>query len=93
MFSGGQRVDVVATGALTNIAVLFIMYPEVLSMVEVTIMGGALGLGNTGAVMEFNIQVTPSGSVVKFCCTIVGPLCPYGYFACSVSQVTLYFGT
>lgn len=39
-----------ATAALTNVALLLVMYPEVVEMLEqVVIMGGCLGLGNTGA--------------------------------------------
>ncbi len=45
-----------ATGALTNIALLLILYPEIIPMVDITLMGGAMGMGNTGPVQEFNIQ-------------------------------------
>ena len=37
----------VCTGSLTNAAMLVTLYPEVLPMVDVTIMGGAMGEGNT----------------------------------------------
>jgi inosine-uridine nucleoside N-ribohydrolase len=50
----------VCTGALTNVALLVLMYPEVVPMVAITIMGGAMGIGNTGPVAEFNIQVKSS---------------------------------
>ena len=53
----GQLVDLVCTGALTNAALLVLMYPEVVPMVAITLMGGAMGIGNTGPVAEFNIQV------------------------------------
>lgn len=39
------RVALVATGALTNVAVLLIMFPEVASMVDVYFMGGEWGWG------------------------------------------------
>lgn len=52
----GERVALVATGALTNVALLLILYPEVTAMVDITLMGGAMGMGNTGPVQEFNIQ-------------------------------------
>lgn len=54
------------TGALTNVALLFLLYPEVVPLVEVVLMGGALGLGNTGPVQEFNIQVDPEAAKVVF---------------------------
>ena len=52
-----QKVRVLCTGALTNVALLVSLYPEVIPRVEIVLMGGAMGLGNTGPVMEFNIQV------------------------------------
>ena len=52
-----QRVRVICTAALTNIALLVILYPEVLDRLEVVLMGGCMGTGNTGPVQEFNIQV------------------------------------
>lgn len=56
----------VATGALTNVALLLAVYPEVVPMVEVVIMGGCLGIGNTGPVVEFNIQTDPEAAHVVF---------------------------
>uniref|UniRef100_A0A061SMB8 Purine nucleosidase n=2 Tax=Tetraselmis sp. GSL018 TaxID=582737 RepID=A0A061SMB8_9CHLO len=35
-------------------------------MAEVVIMGGAMGLGNTGPVMEFNIQTDPEAAAIVF---------------------------
>uniref|UniRef100_A0A383V2J0 Inosine/uridine-preferring nucleoside hydrolase domain-containing protein n=1 Tax=Tetradesmus obliquus TaxID=3088 RepID=A0A383V2J0_TETOB len=61
-----QRVQLVCTGALTNAALLLLLYPEVAGMIEITIMGGALGVGNTGPVQEFNIQVDPEAARVVF---------------------------
>ena len=55
-----QRVRVICTGALTNVAMLVSLYPEVIVRLEVVLMGGAMGVGNTGPVMEFNIQACPS---------------------------------
>ena len=52
-----QKVRVICTGALTNVALLVSLYPEVIPRIEVVLMGGAIGVGNTGPVMEFNIQV------------------------------------
>jgi inosine-uridine nucleoside N-ribohydrolase len=39
-----QRVQLVCTGALTNAAMLLLLYPEVEGMIDITIMGGALGV-------------------------------------------------
>jgi inosine-uridine nucleoside N-ribohydrolase len=38
------RVQLVCTGALTNAAMLLLLYPEVQEMIDITIMGGALGV-------------------------------------------------
>jgi len=40
-----EKVQLVAIGALTNIALLLILYPEVAPMIDITIMGGCLGIG------------------------------------------------
>lgn len=61
-----QKIVLMATGALTNVALLIILYPEITEMIEIVIMGGALGLGNTGAVVEFNIQTDPEAAHVVF---------------------------
>ncbi|KAI3436772.1 hypothetical protein D9Q98_006184 [Chlorella vulgaris] len=63
---GEQRVQLIATAALTNVALLLTLFPEVIDMIEVTIMGGCLGLGNTGPVMEFNIQTDPEAARMVF---------------------------
>lgn len=55
----GERVVLVCTGALTNAALLLAVYPELVEVVEVVFMGGALGQGNTGPVQEFNIMIDP----------------------------------
>ena len=58
---GEPPVQLICTGALTNAALLIALYPEVVEQgrAQVTIMGGALGIGNTGPVQEFNIQTDP----------------------------------
>ena len=64
----GQRVKLVATGALTNVALLLTLYPELVEddVLEVVFMGGAIGLGNTGPVAEFNMQIDPEAAKVVF---------------------------
>lgn len=63
----GQPVQLVCTGALTNAALLVLLYPEVVPMIAVTIMGGCMGVGNTGPVSEFNIQVLFCPMVLAIC--------------------------
>ena len=61
-----DKPTLVATGALTNVALLFSVYPEVIDRLsELVIMGGAYqGLGNTGPTAEFNIQCDPEAHIV-----------------------------
>ena len=52
-----EPLALVCTGALTNAALLVTLFPEIVPKIEVVLMGGCLGTGNTGSVAEFNIQV------------------------------------
>ena len=45
---------------------MFKVFPEVISMVEVVLMGGSMGTGNTGPVAEFNIQCDPEAAHIVF---------------------------
>jgi inosine-uridine nucleoside N-ribohydrolase len=54
------EVMLVATGSMTNIAILVSLFPEVVDWLKgVVIMGGAVSVGNVTPVAEFNIWVTP----------------------------------
>ncbi len=60
-------VTLVATGPLTNVALLFARHPQVAAALErVVIMGGAIGLGNTTPAAEFNIWVDPEAAARVF---------------------------
>jgi inosine-uridine nucleoside N-ribohydrolase len=51
----------VATGSMTNIAILVSLFPEVIEWLKgVVIMGGAVSVGNVTPVAEFNIWVSIS---------------------------------
>jgi hypothetical protein len=39
-------VQLIATGALSNVAMLLLLYPEVKPLIEITIMGGAMGVSS-----------------------------------------------
>jgi purine nucleosidase len=58
------KMKLVATGALTNVALFCSVYPELAKTVELTFMGGALGKGNTGPTAEFNIQCDPEAAAI-----------------------------
>ena len=44
-----DKVTLIATGSLTNVALLLTVYPEVrANLSQIVLMGGCLGIGNTG---------------------------------------------
>ena len=52
----GDKVTVVSSGPMTNIALFVSVYPNLLNAVEEFVfMGGAVGMGNRSAVAEYNI--------------------------------------
>ena len=58
-----EPVTLVATGPLTNVALLMARYPEVESQLErIVLMGGAIGEGNTTPSAEFNIWADPEAA-------------------------------
>ncbi len=62
-----RKVKLLATGRLTNVALLLSMYPEAMGNIdEIIIMGGALRGGNTHPVAEFNIQGDPEAAQIIF---------------------------
>lgn len=62
----GDRIWLVCTGSLTNVALLLSLYPSLKSCIQISLMGGALGIGNTGSVAEFNIQNDPEAAKIVF---------------------------
>lgn len=62
-----QPVTVVATGPLTNIALLLTSHPELNAKISrIVIMGGAAMLGNWTPAAEFNIYVDPEAAEIVF---------------------------
>jgi uridine nucleosidase len=61
-------VTLVATGALTNIALLLRNYEKTMKkhIKEIVIMGGAIGVGNRSPVAEFNILCDPEAAKIVF---------------------------
>lgn len=58
--SFGKPITILATGPLTNIALLLFNYPDVKKYIEkIVFMGGSMCLGNTGVLSEFNIHADP----------------------------------
>ncbi len=63
----GQPVTLVATGPLTNIALLLRAAPSLRDRIAaISLMGGSLGEGNTTAAAEFNIWADPEAAAIVF---------------------------
>ena len=62
-----EAVTLVAVGPLTNVALLFRMYPEVLTHLDrLVLMGGSDDRGNMTPYAEFNIYVDPEAAQIVF---------------------------
>ena len=62
-------ITLVPTGPLTNIAAAMRREPAIISKIKaISLMGGAIGLGNTTPAAEFNIWVDPEAAAIVFGC-------------------------
>lgn len=62
-------ITLVPTGPLTNIAIAMRREPAIVPKIKaISLMGGAIGLGNTTPSAEFNILVDPEAAAVVFDC-------------------------
>ncbi|WP_156290634.1 ribonucleoside hydrolase RihC [Oceanobacillus salinisoli] len=62
-----EKVTLVAVGALTNVALLLMEYPELKRKIkELVIMGGSLSSGNVTSAAEFNIYADPHAAKIVF---------------------------
>lgn len=67
LISSEEKITLVPIGPLTNIALLFKVYPEVKEKVdEIVLMGGAIHGGNTTPTAEFNIWMDPEAAKIVF---------------------------
>jgi pyrimidine-specific ribonucleoside hydrolase/ribosylpyrimidine nucleosidase len=63
----GEKVTLVPTGPLTNIALLLRVFPEVSERIEeIVLMGGAASGGNVTETAEFNIYEDPEAAAIVF---------------------------
>ena len=59
----GAAVTLIATGPLTNVALLLARYPELAERLgRIVVMGGAIGLGNVTPAAEFNVWIDPEAA-------------------------------
>ena len=65
--SAGQKVYLIATACLTNIAILVQQFPDLGEYIEaVSFLGGAIGIGNTQPEAEFNAFCDPEAASIVF---------------------------
>lgn len=65
--NSSEKITLVATGPLTNIATLLVSHPEVKEKIEmISLMGGACFGGNITPAAEFNIYVDPEAADIVF---------------------------
>jgi len=70
-------ITLVPTGPLTNIATAIRREPAILPKIKaVSLMGGAIGLGNTTPAAEFNIYADPEAAAIVFGCGRPITMCP-----------------
>jgi inosine-uridine nucleoside N-ribohydrolase len=70
-------ITIVPTGPLTNIAVAIRREPAILPKIQaISLMGGAIGLGNTTPAAEFNIHTDPEAATIVFSCGRPITMCP-----------------
>ena len=62
-----EKISIIATGPLTNIAKIMLAYPRFKDKIEkISIMGGAIHMGNRTATTEFNIIADPEAAQIVF---------------------------
>lgn len=67
----------VPTGPMTNIAMAIRREPAILPFIKgISLMGGAIGVGNVTSAAEFNIYADPHAAVIVFGCGRPITMCP-----------------
>src|SRR5207237_1718172 len=62
-------ITLVPTGPLTNIAAAIRQQPSIVPKIKaISLMGGAMGLGNVTPAAEFNIHTDPEAAAIVFSC-------------------------
>lgn len=66
-----EPITLVPIATLTNLALLFAMYPEVKGNIrEIVMMGGSASRGNKGVMSEFNVATDPEAAQMVFRCGV-----------------------
>lgn len=74
-----QKVTLIATGAMTNVALLLRTHPEITPMLEaIVLMGGGFSRGNTRPLVEFNMETDPEAASIVFNAGLGHHTAPFG---------------
>lgn len=77
LLSSEGDITLVPTGPLTNIAMAIRREPAILPKIKgISLMGGAIGLGNVTPAAEFNIYADPHAAAIVFGCGRPITVCP-----------------
>lgn len=69
LLNSDDDITIVATGPLTNIAMAMRRQPAIIPRIRaISLMGGAIGLGNVTPAAEFNIHFDPEAAAIVFGC-------------------------
>lgn len=69
IMSSEEKVTIIATGPLTNVALLVSSFPDVLAKIQcITLMGGGIHKGNVTKYAEFNIYTDPEAAYIVYNC-------------------------
>jgi pyrimidine-specific ribonucleoside hydrolase len=71
-----EKITIVPTGPLTNIAAFLLTYPHLKPKIErISLMGGGIFRGNITPVAEFNVYVDPEAAAVVFASGVPITMC------------------
>jgi pyrimidine-specific ribonucleoside hydrolase len=89
-----EPVTLVATGPLTNVALLYARYPSVAArLARLVVMGGSIGAGNVTPAAEFNIWFDPEAAYRVLTSPGLDPAVPVTLIGLDITYRTAFSGT
>ena len=86
LMESDEKVTIIATGPLTNIALAISLYPEIVDKIElISMMGGSLNVGNIGAATEANAGNDPEATHIILSCGV--PIAMFGLHLTYATQI------
>lgn len=86
LMESDEKITIIATGPLTNIALAITLYPEIIEKIElISMMGGSLNVGNIGAATEANAGNDPEATHIILSCGV--PIVMFGLHLTYATQI------